>query len=145
MKFEFKEVKKLDTMGYECSLFDLPLNTKIIEKFDTLQDVANKIKKEYDIVNGDITLKISFNYRKAKLKPKAKKIFDETKQNTYFVELSEKGMEIFKGGNIEVMKKAFINFKANNMKRAEEIFYNHMNETIGTSGIYQYKIREVKQ
>ena len=64
---------------------------------------------------------------------------------TFYIELSKKGIEIFKGGNIEVMIKPLsLNpIKTENIKKAKEILYNKLNETLGTSSLYLYEIREV--
>lgn len=63
----------------------------------------------------------------------------------YRITLSEKGKEIFKGGNIEIMGKPLIRFKAKGKKEAEQKFYNILNESIGFASEYLYKIEEIKK
>lgn len=63
----------------------------------------------------------------------------------YYIELSERGMNVFKGGNIEVMIKPLLKspFEAKNKAKAEDFLYMVLNETIGTGSLYLYTIREV--
>lgn len=57
--------------------------------------------------------------------------------------LTEKGKQIFKGGNIEVMRPNLFIFEAENLKKAHEYFYNYLFK-IGTSQEYYYQIEELK-
>ena len=65
---------------------------------------------------------------------------------TFYIELNDRGLSLFKGGNIEIMIKPLARnpIKAKDIKEAEEIFYNFLNESIGTSCLDQYNLREVK-
>ena len=67
--------------------------------------------------------------------------------NKYYIELSKRGIEIFKGGNIEVMIKPLLKspFNAKNRKEAEQILINILNETIGTASLSHYCLNEVVQ
>ena len=56
--------------------------------------------------------------------------------------LTRKGEAIFKGGNIEPMSKALINFEADNLKKAKELFSKHLNETLGSSMLYYFEVVE---
>ena len=62
----------------------------------------------------------------------------------YYTILSKRGEAIFKGGNQCIMAKGLIEFKAKDMKDAKRLFWNHLNETIGTTGEYHYNIVEVE-
>ena len=57
--------------------------------------------------------------------------------------LTEKGKRIFKGGNIEPMSEMLITFEAENQKKAEQIYYNKLIETLGGSMELHYKVVEV--
>ena len=65
----------------------------------------------------------------------------------YYIELSKRGIVIFKGGNIGVMIKPLLKspFEAESLKEAEYILFNILNETIGTASINSYSLNEVKK
>ena len=62
---------------------------------------------------------------------------------TYKSILTKQGKAIFKRGNIKVMRKGFIEFKAINLKKAENYFCKYLTETLGSSMEYHYKVIEV--
>ena len=60
------------------------------------------------------------------------------------IELTEKGKTIFKGGNIEVMEKALIDFEAEDDKEAYKKYYSFILENFGSSQFtyFCYKVKE---
>jgi len=57
-------------------------------------------------------------------------------------ELTDKGKQIFKGGNLYPMSIGLIKFEADNMRKAEAHFYKHLCETVGSSQADYYKTVE---
>lgn len=66
------------------------------------------------------------------------------KEKTFKIVLSKKGKDIYKGGNIEVMKKALKTFKAKTTKEVDDEFYRILNETIGWASYQNYQVEEIK-
>lgn len=58
----------------------------------------------------------------------------------YKVVLTDRGKQIFKGGNIPVMKKMLFKFKAENPRKAYWHFYKVLIRTLGSGSEYLYKI-----
>ena len=58
--------------------------------------------------------------------------------------LTKKGLNIFKGGNIEPMSKPLINFDAENIKEAQHI-YNKMSLDFGEMSWGYYELKIVQQ
>lgn len=58
--------------------------------------------------------------------------------------LTQKGKQVFKGGNIEVMQKGLITFEAKNKLAANRYFTLFITETLGSSGLDFFKIEVVK-
>ena len=68
-----------------------------------------------------------------------------TKPTTYKIVLSKFGKEIYKGGNIEVMKPLLSRTTvADSMKKAEQWFDRQMMETVGWSNQNLFKLEVVK-
>ena len=61
----------------------------------------------------------------------------------YKIVLSDKGKEIYKGGNIEVMKKMLVSFEADNLRKAKKYLNNKLLESIGSSAEFDFKVIEV--
>jgi hypothetical protein len=66
------------------------------------------------------------------------------KGHLYRVVLSEQGKEVYKGGNISVMKQMLIHFYALDMRHAEGIFHKRLIARLGSANAYLYKIERVK-
>lgn len=62
---------------------------------------------------------------------------------SYEVVLTTKGKAIFKGGNIEPMKKMLIKITSATIKGAEEIFNRELNKTLGSSMIDYYELKYI--
>lgn len=60
------------------------------------------------------------------------------------VVLSEKGKEIYQGGNVKVMKSMLITFEAKDMSHAEGYFYSKLIERMGSGSAYLFKVEKVK-
>ena len=58
--------------------------------------------------------------------------------------LTERAKLVFKGGNIKPMKKGLISFEAENNRKAEDYFYNHILEILGSASRDNYKLIEVE-
>lgn len=58
--------------------------------------------------------------------------------------LSDKGKEIYSGGNVPVMKKMLFSFDAKDMKHAEKYFYSKLIESLGSGSEYLFKVERVK-
>lgn len=68
------------------------------------------------------------------------------KLKTFKIVLSKKGKEIFKGGNIEIMKKPlYKRVIAINKQKAENGFCVIIAKTVGTGNLDFYEIKEVKK
>lgn len=57
--------------------------------------------------------------------------------------LSKQGKEIFKGGNVKVMKKMLISFTADNMRKAIKFFDLKLLESLGSASESAFKVIEV--
>jgi hypothetical protein len=56
--------------------------------------------------------------------------------------LSKRGEEIFKGGNIEVMKKPLRSFTAKSVREAESIFNGIITVEVGSASFGNYELKK---
>jgi hypothetical protein len=59
------------------------------------------------------------------------------------VVLSEKGKEVYKGGNIPVMKPMLKDIRAKNLRDAEAIFYGRIQATLGSANRYLFDVKKI--
>jgi hypothetical protein len=58
--------------------------------------------------------------------------------------LSDCGKEIFKGGNIEVMKRPLIKFEADSDRSAEHKYNMIISEMVGSASFRNYELKKLK-
>ena len=62
----------------------------------------------------------------------------------YNIVLTERGKEIFKGGNTKPMSKMLISFQAKNRWKAEVYFDKRLRETLGSASENLFEVEEKK-
>lgn len=62
----------------------------------------------------------------------------------YRIVLTEKGKEIFKGGNTKPMSKMLFSFEAKNRWKAEVYFDSKLRETLGSASENLFEVEEKK-
>lgn len=58
--------------------------------------------------------------------------------------LSGQGKDVFRGGNVPVMKKMLVSFDARDLRHAEGLFFNRLIEVMGSASLYLFKVEKVK-
>jgi nucleoside-triphosphatase THEP1 len=66
------------------------------------------------------------------------------KPKKYKIVLSKKGEAIFKGGNVEILKKPLRNFTAKSIREAEKKYNLIISEEVGSASFDYFRLEEVK-